>query len=52
MQTEVTDGSQQYPLPSVWDIETAIIEPAHEIMTLIVVRKFILQIPKRSHPVG
>ena len=29
-----------------------IFEPAHEIMALFVLRKFILQIRMRSHPVG
>ena len=33
-------------------IQTKLLEPAHEIMALFVLRKLILQTRMRSHPVG
>ena len=39
----------KFPLDTCWCME---IEPAHEIMVLFVLRKLILQMHMRSHPMG
>ena len=49
---DTNEGAQNVPqLPSK-DNLNSLIEPSHEIMALFVLRKLILQMHMRSHPVG